>query len=200
MYIDESLKKYLDEVSARKSTPGGGSVAGVCGAMGTALLEMVCNFTIGNEKYKGVEPDIQMYLRALSTVREEFSVLIDEDVKVYSEIRSVFKTKDKKNIDKALKSGYYVSLKICELSKNGIELAKDLSRKGNINLITDVGCGAECLRASFNSGVFNCEVNLKGMEDRDFIDKEKAVLDELKYEIELLYKDTIGKVVVSNKV
>ena len=193
MYINESIKKYIDDLSARLPSPGGGSAAGACGALGVALLEMVCNFTIGKEKYKDVEPDIQRSLASLKKIREEFTSFIDEDVKVYSSINNAFKSKDKKLIDKALKEGYYISLKNCKLSREGLRIALEISQKGNPNLITDVGCGAEVLNASFNSGVFNAEVNLNGMEDKDFTEKEKKVLDTLKKETLPLYKAAVTK-------
>lgn len=193
MYANETIKKYIDDLAAKLPAPGGGSAAGLCGALGAALLEMVCNFTAGKEKYKDVEQDIQENLDSLKKVRDEFTTIIDEDVKAYSEIGNAFKTKDKKIIDKALKNGYYVCLKICELSKKAVVIGLDLSEKGNPNLITDVGCGAELLNAAFNSGVFNCEINLKGIEDKGFTQKEKALLAVLKKEMQGLYKNAIAK-------
>lgn len=193
MYINEPIGRYLDDLAARKPAPGGGSAAALCGALGTALLEMVCNFTIGNEKYKDIESQVRIYLDSLKNMERSFAALIDEDIKAYSSIRKAFKTRDKKIIDKALKDGYYVSLKICELSRDAMRIALNLSEKSNINLITDVGCGAGLLRASFDSGIFNVEINLKGIGDRDFVSEENSVKELLKNEIEGLYKKTITK-------
>jgi len=192
MYINGSIKTYIDDLASRKPAPGGGSAAGLCGALGTALLEMVCNFTAG-EKYKDIEPHIQGHLSSLKKIREEFSALVDRDVEVYSVIRDAFKTKDKKIIGSALKDGYYICLKICELSKKGLDIAVRLPEKGNPNLITDVGCGAELLKAAFNAGIFNCEINLKGIEEKGFVEKEKKTLSVLKKEIEVLCRNTITK-------
>ena len=194
MYINEPIKKYIDDLAARQPTPGGGSAANLSGALGIALLEMVCNFTIGNKKYVDFEPDINKYITSLKKIREEFMLLIDEDVKVYAAICNAFKTKDELIIDKALKEGYQISLRVCKLSKSGIEIAADLSKKGNVNLITDVGCGAELLRAAFNSGVFNAKINLKGMKEAIFIQKEKAILNGIEKEIATLYEKTIHAV------
>ncbi len=193
MYINEPLKKYIDELAARQPAPGGGSAASLTGALGIALLEMVCNFTIGNKKYKDIEEVIRAHLAALKKIREEFMALIDEDVKVYGSICSAFKTKDEKIIDKALKDGYYISLKMCELSKLGIDVALDLAIKSNINLITDIGCGAELLKAGFNSGVFNSKINLKGIKDASFAEREKSLLNNMKNDMEDFYKRVISK-------
>lgn len=193
MYLNEPIRKYLDELAARQPTPGGGSAAGLCGAVGTALLEMVCNFTLGNEKYKDVSRETERFLVSLKEIHAGFSALIDEDVKAYSSIRGAFKTKDKKIIDKALKDGYDICLKICELSNKALVVAQELPDKSNINLITDVGCGAELLNAAFNSGIFNCEINLKGMEDKAFVGQQKEILDALRSREAALYQGTISK-------
>lgn len=193
MYINDSIKKYIDDLASRQPVPGGGSAAALCGAVGTALLEMVCNFTVGNKKYADAEQNIKGYLSSLAYIQQGFESLIDEDVKTYSAIRDAFKSKEKIIIDNALKQGYNICLKICVLSKDGLNIASELPEKGNVNLITDVGCGAELLNASFNSGVFNCDINLKGIEDIDFTEKQRPVLDALKREAEGLYKVVIAK-------
>lgn len=192
-YSEASIARYIDHLAARKPAPGGGSAAGLVGAAGTALLEMVCNFTIGNDKYKNVEETVKKYLFGLTKTRENFIALVDDDVLAYSKIRDAFRTKDKKNIDKALKDGYYASDRACRLSKSTMEIALSLAEKGNPNLITDVGCGAELLRAAFNSAVFNCEINLKGLEGRVFADKERMNLNILKKKMDALYCKTIDK-------
>ena len=193
MYRKISVQKYIDELAGRKPVPGGGSAAALCGALGTALLEMVCNFTVGKAAYKSVEPDIKRYLASLKKAREKFVILIDEDARIYSKISCVFKSGNKKNIDKSLKDGYYVSEKMSQMCVSAMRIAMDLSQKGNVNLITDVGCGAELLRASFNSGIFNSEINLNGLKDTSFVKSKKSYMAQLKNEMEILYKNAVTK-------
>jgi len=193
MYINESIRKYIDDLAAKKPTPGGGSAAGLAGALGAALLEMVCNFTIGNKKYKDIQDSVSAHLIVIKKIREEFLILVDEDTKIYSSICAAFKTKDEKIIDKVLKDGYYISLKICELATSGMKVSLVLADKSNVNLITDVGCGSELLKAGFYSGVFNAEINLKGIKDSSFAETEKLVLRALEKEISDLYKKTISR-------
>ena len=194
MYIDKTLKEYLRELSAKQSVPGGGSAAGLVGALGAALLEMVCNFTIGNKKYKDIEEATDNCLISIGKIREQFLSLVDEDAKVYSLICEAFKAKDEKIIDNALREGYNISFKMCELAKTGLRIASDLAEKSNINLITDVGCGAEFLKAGFNAGVFNAEINLKGIKDNVFVERERLIIYTIKKEIADLHKKTISKV------
>jgi formiminotetrahydrofolate cyclodeaminase len=57
MVQDTSLELFLDALASRKPTPGGGSAAAVMGAMGAALVSMVCNLTIGRTQYRAVEKE-----------------------------------------------------------------------------------------------------------------------------------------------
>jgi len=194
MYLNGSIKRYLNDLSDRLPAPGGGSAAALVGAIGTGLLEMVCNFTLGNEKYKRYFQDMRHYISLLGRIRKKFSILIDKDVKVYNDIRKAFKSKDKKIIDKTLKVGYDISIAISILSRDAMAIGLDVASKGNPNLITDVGCGIEMLRSSFNSAVFNARINLRSIKDRYFVDKKNRELKRLEAEVNKLSSQTLGLV------
>jgi len=92
LYIEQSIKKYLEDLSAKLPAPGGGSVAALTGALAGGLISMVCNFTIGNPKF----PDLQQnecmgILSSAGSVREELCRLIDEDVRVYGKVSIAYK-------------------------------------------------------------------------------------------------------------
>ena len=59
MIKDKSIQVFLDELASKASTPGGGSAAGVMGAMGAALVSMVGNLTVGKKNYEDVEAEMQ---------------------------------------------------------------------------------------------------------------------------------------------
>src|SRR4051812_34644084 len=44
-----NIASYLDSLSSGTPAPGGGSAAGLAGAMGCALGSMVCNLSLGRE-------------------------------------------------------------------------------------------------------------------------------------------------------
>ncbi|MFA5389579.1 MAG: cyclodeaminase/cyclohydrolase family protein [Candidatus Omnitrophota bacterium] len=193
MYTQKTVKEYIDSLAARESVPGGGSATALTGALGAALLEMVCNFTLENEKYKDIEGVIAGCLGSIKRIREEYLLLVDEDTKVYSSICAAFRAKDEKMIEGALKRGYDISLKMCSLAKSGMEIARHLSEGSNFNLISDVGCGAEILNACFKAGAFNSEINLGGIKDPAFMKKERSALDALKKDIAVLYEKAIAE-------
>jgi formiminotetrahydrofolate cyclodeaminase len=45
-----AVEPFLQALASSSATPGGGSAAAIIGAMGAALVSMVCNLTIGKKK------------------------------------------------------------------------------------------------------------------------------------------------------
>lgn len=154
MYINKPIKKYLDDLAAKKPAPGGGSAAALSCALGCALLSMSANFTIGKEKYKKYEKEIKSILLKCEKYRKRFLELMDLDVKAYSAYASL---KDKKSKAAAKKYSQKIVKEIAALSYKAIQLCPALAEKGNIYLINDVLAGAELLSSGFNSALVNID-------------------------------------------
>jgi methenyltetrahydrofolate cyclohydrolase len=56
---DTEIEPFLEALASHSATPGGGSAAAIIGAMGAALVSMVCNLTIGKKKYVEVEGEMK---------------------------------------------------------------------------------------------------------------------------------------------
>ena len=162
MYINQSIKKYLDDLAAKLPAPGGGSAAALTASLGAALISMVANFTVGKPKYAQYEKEIKEILEKSEKLKGEFSNLIDLDVEAYKS----------KNIRDALD----VPFMVARLCFEGIKLCPPLIKKGNINLISDVAVAAILLESAFASAYFNVEINLKSLADKKLA---KAIRKEL---------------------
>jgi len=177
MYIDGSIQKYLDDLSAKTAAPGGGSSAALAGAMGSALISMVLNFTIGNQKYAGFEKDARDMLATSEALRKKFIKFFDEDVESYglfSKARELpkdseaDKIKRSRAIKEALKQATLTPLHVCQHSVEAIRLCPDMAKAANRNLICDVEVPVRLLEAAFYSAKINVIMNLKGLEDEEF--------------------------------
>lgn len=154
MYRDNSLKKYLDDLSARIPAPGGGSAAALTACEGIALVSMVVNFTIGKPKYAAYTKELEGILEKSEKLRIQFLGLVDADVQAYSS----------GNIRDSLDVPFMVT----RLCFEAVKLCLPLIKKGNIKLISDVAVAAILLEAAFSSAYFNVEINLKYLEDKKF--------------------------------
>ncbi len=120
------LKKYLNDLAAKKPAPGGGSAGALSGALAAGLVSMVVNFSIG--KNSPDEKRLKEILKESENLREKMSELVDEDVKVYEEVSSVFKLPKesegrKEKIQEALKKAAKVPLEIAQVGSedNAVE-------------------------------------------------------------------------------
>src|ERR687884_179695 len=83
MIGDLSVREFGERLASNAPTPGGGSAAALGGALGAGLVSMVCNFTVGREKYADVEEEMQAVLRRSEELRLELEQAVDDDVAAY---------------------------------------------------------------------------------------------------------------------
>ena len=84
MLTEKPVTTFLDELASSAPAPGGGSVAALSGALGAALVSMVCNLTVGKEKYADVQEDVEALLEKSEALRKELTDLLEEDVRAYT--------------------------------------------------------------------------------------------------------------------
>ena len=69
----------LDDLASNKPTPGGGSAAAFSAAAAAALVEMVASSTIGKERYKDVEEEMEIILERASALRVYLTSAVEQD-------------------------------------------------------------------------------------------------------------------------
>jgi len=171
MYINDSIKKYLDDLAAKKPAPGGGSAGALAGALASGLVSMVANFSI--DKNLPNEQKIKEVLKRSEDLRKKFSNLLDEDIEVYEQLSSIFKLPResgdrKEKMQQALKKAAEVPLKITELGVEIMRLNKELFPICNERLISDIGVSLSLAYSSIEIGILNVEINLASIKDEQF--------------------------------
>lgn len=195
MLKDMKIKNFMEMLSSKATTPGGGSVAALTGAMGAALLSMVGNLTIGKEQYKEVEDDIKDLLKKSEKLRVTLEGLMEKDVEVFNQFMAIMKLprtneEEKKNRNQkmqiALIEAAKVPLEVAQKSKEVIDICLEIADKGTKNAISDVGVGVLLAEAAFHSAIMNVRINLNMIKD---VNTKK----ELSKEIENLNSIVKGK-------
>src|SRR6516165_5492326 len=90
MVQDTSLELFLDALASRKPTPSGGSAAAVTGAMGAALVSMVCNLTLGRTQYRAVEEEPKCVLTKAEELRRDLTKMIETDVRAFEAVMRAY--------------------------------------------------------------------------------------------------------------
>lgn len=188
MAENETIATFLDGLASSAPTPGGGGAAAISGAMGAALVSMVCNLTIGKKKYAEVEADLKDVLGKSESLRRELTGMIQADVEAFDAVMGAYglpkesdddKAKRKDAIQAALKVATDVPLDCCRACRKVIDLAEIAAEKGNLNVVSDAGVAVLSAFAGLRSAALNVYVNAKGVEDRAFADERLKELEGL---------------------
>jgi formiminotetrahydrofolate cyclodeaminase len=191
---EKAVDAFLDALASSSATPGGGSAAAILGAMGAALVSMVCNLTIGKKKYADVEGEMKDVLGKAEALRHRLTGMIEDDVKE----TDAEKAAREKAIQAALKQATEVPLACARVAREVIELAGIAADKGNLNVISDAGVGVLAGYAALRSAALNVFTNARMITDKTFAEAKLKELNELLAGAEGATERAYG--VVKNKV
>ena len=188
MIKETTIQTFLNELASRSSTPGGGGAAAIMGAMGAALISMVCNLTIGKKKYEDVEEELKGVLEQAEALRQKLTDAIEADVEVFDRVMASYgmpkdtdaqKAARSEEIQTALKEATDVPLECARLSRDVINLSRAVAEKGNLNLVSDAGVAVMAGYAALKSAALNVQINIGGIKDEVFVRQRQDVLNKL---------------------
>jgi len=171
--IDKRVTEFLDEISSKKPTPGGGSASAMAGSMAAALVGMVGRLT-GTERAKAI-------IKESDAIRIRLTNLIDEDSEAFIAFMKAPPTRKQES----LRLAAIVPVETTELSYRILQMADELVRTGNKNAITDAGVACLLADAAIRGAMLNVRINLRYIKDQEFKDKIEAKVR--------LYSDSVEK-------
>src|SRR4030042_5260277 len=113
-----TIEEFLEELAARKPTPGGGSVAALAGALSAGLVSMAAEFS-GNKDISGQD----------RTLMNTLTQLVDRDARAFA--------------SRDLREATQVPLQTAGHSYAVLKLAAALLETCNPRVITDIGVAAK---------------------------------------------------------
>jgi len=170
---------FLDALASGEPTPGGGGAAALMGAMGAALIAMVCNLTIGKKGYEAVEDDMRELLAEAEALRASLQDMVADDAAAFDRLMSAYRlpkaTDEEKTyrsaaIQNGLKAATMAPLECARAAAAVVRLTVRAAEHGNTNVISDVGVGALAGWAALRSAALNVNVNVPQLKDRRFAD------------------------------
>lgn len=185
MYVDKPVREFLDELASKNAMPGGGSAAGLAGAAGAALVSMVCNLTIGKEKYQDAEATLSEVLRKAEAIRHELMELVDADINAYNAMMAAYRMPKGTEEEKAQRTvavqekvigATKVPLRMGELCSQIIDLGVPVAELGNLSAISDAGVGVLLAEAGLHSAALNVKINLRSIKDAEFVARAEVEL------------------------
>ena len=185
---DLTSKDFLTALASSAPAPGGGGGAAMAGALAAALASMVCNLTIGKEKFAAQECEVKALLQEAEQVRQDLLALVKDDAAVFNSFMACYKlpkTTDAEKaartaaIRKAAKQAAEVPLAIAKACYKVLQLAHRLVIIGNPGVITDGACSALLARAALRCAEYNVRINLGLTKDEAYNEQVAAELNKL---------------------
>lgn len=187
-FCDESINQFLDELGSDLSAPGGGSVAGLVGALSGALNSMVYSLTVGKKSYLGLKDNEKKHINKFQKESKEFTSrsleLMEEDRENFLKLMDCYKLPKETEEDKqkralAIKENTIKSMEapliLARESLGFYENLNIMAKYGNKMLLSDLSISAILLHSAIESSIVNVKVNLNGLRSEEFfcrIDKE----------------------------
>lgn len=170
-----SLADYLNALAAATPAPGGGSAAGLIGAAGAALVEMVAGLSLakGATEHTALQDDAR---RRAADARNELLSLAEADANAYTAFIHALRLPSGSESERAARTealstaaqrAAEVPLATLRAAVAIAEAAQTLGGRSLLSAASDLAVAARFARAAGESAAENVEANLPYIEDAE---------------------------------
>ncbi|MFM8404225.1 MAG: cyclodeaminase/cyclohydrolase family protein [Candidatus Limnocylindrus sp.] len=170
-----SLADYLDALAAATPAPGGGSAAGLIGAAGAALVEMVAGLSLakGATEHTALQDDAR---RGAADARNKLLLLAEADANAYTAFIHALRLPSGSESERAARTealstaaqrAAEVPLATLRAAVAIAEAAQTLGGRSLLSAASDLAVAARFARAAGESAAENVEANLPYIEDAE---------------------------------
>lgn len=164
----EHVEDWLSRLASAGPAPGGGAAAAMHAAMAAALVEMVCNFTVGRPNYAEHEPLVRRVCEEATELRRQAVELADADARAFTSVTEAYKLpKDSEHdrmarsaaIQGALVMAAAVPVRTAEVASRVLELVERIIGRSNPTVLSDLAVSASSAGAALAAASVHVEVN-----------------------------------------
>ena len=173
-WMEMTVRDFQTALASSSPTPGGGTAAAIALGQASALTVMVCDLTIGKEKWQdGWKIAEEAMLLSVKIMRRA-GELADEDSDAFDEVMASFKLPKgndeevsirKTAIRNATLKATEKPFETAELALDLLKILPELASKGNSNAVSDVGVAGLLASAACKGALFNVDINLGSLPE-----------------------------------
>ena len=173
-WMEMTVRNFQTALASSSPTPGGGTAAAIALGQASALTVMVCDLTIGKEKWQdGWKIAEEAMLLSVKIMRRA-GELADEDSDAFDEVMASFKLPKgndeevsirKTAIRNATLKATEKPFETAELALDLLKILPELASKGNSNAVSDVGVAGLLASAACKGALFNVDINLGSLPE-----------------------------------
>ena len=177
MITQNSLQSFLDELASGAATPGGGSAAAIMGAMGAALVSMVCNVTTAKKGHEAVAAELNAVRDESEQLRARLTAMVADDIAAFDGLMAAYrlpKTSDEEKSRRAeaiqsnLRAATETPLACARACAEVVALSRRAGEKGYAGVVSDAGVGVLAANSALRSAALNVYINAPALKDRAY--------------------------------
>ncbi len=197
---DLTVTSFMDTLASDAPAPGGGSVAALFGACGTALAVMTANLTVGKKKYAELWDNAEAARTEGMPIVADFLKAVDDDTQAFNRLMDAMHlpkdTDEQKAIrraamEAATKDAADMPFHTLTLCERALCVLEQLEGKVNPNCASDFGVAAAALVTAARGAWLNVCINLQSISDEAFVAdlfaRAKTKLDAVSARAEAVY-------------
>lgn len=174
--LHRPIGAYYDSAASGAPTPGGGSVAGVCAALGAALGQMVVRLSEGKKACADAMPALEAARATLESAARTAFHAAAADEQVYGRYRAASSlprgTGEEQAaraaaIEEALVAATETPVALCRACLGMLPALETVARHGTIHALSDARLGAYLAEAAIKGALLNVRGNAAMMKNRD---------------------------------
>ncbi|OGD30377.1 MAG: glutamate formimidoyltransferase [Candidatus Aminicenantes bacterium RBG_13_63_10] len=175
------LRRFLDELSMESPTPGGGSVAALCGSLSAALSSMVSHLTVGKKGYESVQREVKRLAVEAQGLKDSLLEDVDRDTRAFNKVIDALRLPKKSEeqsserdraVETASLEATLVPLAVLEKSIDLLKLARKIAKIGNKNSLSDAGVAGLTAVSAAEGAYYNVRINLPSLRN----EKQRAAI------------------------
>lgn len=155
-----TVRRFLARLSSAEPSPGGGSAAALCSALGCAVAGKVCRLILRRRRTPArARPGLRRAQAELARLSRKLESLIREDALAYAALVSAMRAG--RDAGPARAAAIRGPVAICECSVRALRCAERLSPLAGRYLLSDLRVAKALLHAGFQGAYAMAKVNLE---------------------------------------
>ena len=172
--MEMTVRDFQTALASSSPTPGGGTAAAISLGQASALTIMVCDLTIGKDKWSNGWPIAEKAMLSAVKIMTRAGELADEDSEAFDDVMASFRLpkateEEKLSRREAIRNATLLAtekpFETAKLALELLELLPELAAKGNANAVSDVGVAGLLASAACKGALFNVDINLPGLPE-----------------------------------
>tara|TARA_B100001094_G_scaffold331721_1_gene401057 strand:+ start:2125 stop:2754 length:630 start_codon:yes stop_codon:yes gene_type:complete len=173
-WMEMTVRDFQAALASSSPTPGGGTAAAISLGQASALTIMVCDLTVGKDKWQEGWDIANAALSKSVRIMSRAGQLADEDSQAFDAVMDSFKlpknTDEEKDVRRqAIRSATLGAtekpFETANLALQLLEVLPELASKGNANAVSDVGVAGLLASAACKGALFNVDINLDSLPE-----------------------------------